>query len=337
MLTEDMLNVCSLTYVESYLFEFDSVHVTNFHYNLCNKMVEIENSSSLYLLHFMLIFEVVLIFLTLISRTREEAKWFIFHIAMLNLILAVIWEVIYFFPEFSESPILLKPLFFLVFLSKNSIFPLAFTRLLFLYRRKLYKKMFTVKKLAMWLLGYDCFMLFLFYLGSPENRGAFFTVILNLFLLFSTILCSIFIFIKVNKMMKFVEISLQLCTYNDLRRATFICLFQTFLNSIHMVSNLYTYLFVSRLKNDQYLFDKLYVSYIILASLNFPIFQLFMILDSLMSMFVLRSYRQILGNIYHLVFKDRERNLRVMPTVAPAYLMENIQNKREYVYDHNLY
>jgi hypothetical protein len=173
MASNDVLKECNLTYVESYLFEFYDIPITNFHYNLCNKIVNIEITSSRYLLHLMLIPELVIIFLTLISKTREEAKWFIFHITMINLILSLIWEVIYICPDFRESPLLLKPLFFLVFLSENWIFPLAFTRLLFLYKKDMYKKLFTIKRIVFWLLGYDFFMLILFYLGAPEHGGVF--------------------------------------------------------------------------------------------------------------------------------------------------------------------
>ena len=82
------------------------------------------------ILHLMHIPVLILILITLIGKDSEDSKWFVFHTAVLNLILGIIWEVSYFLPYYGPGETMDIILVFSLNLSVNSIFPLDLTKYL---------------------------------------------------------------------------------------------------------------------------------------------------------------------------------------------------------------
>jgi hypothetical protein len=106
------------------------------------------------LLHIMHIPVIILIILTFMGKENQDAKWFVFHTAIFNLIVSITWQLLYIFPEFIASPFVFEILMgFTINLSQISIFPLAFTRFFFFYFQSQYEKIFAKKNLFWWILG----------------------------------------------------------------------------------------------------------------------------------------------------------------------------------------
>jgi hypothetical protein len=191
--------------------------------DFCDAIIAIYPTLTSVLLHIMHIPVIILILLTLIGKENEDAKWFVFHTAILNLIVGIIWELIKLYPEFTENQFI----FYILMghaqhLSFISIFPLAFTRFFYLYFQDLYEKLFTRKTLGIWIIGYDLLFILLVNFGIYGMILIIFSIIL-----IGTFVFTFLIYLKLHQMMKIVGNNSFLNTLSDLRRAAFVCIFQT--------------------------------------------------------------------------------------------------------------
>lgn len=320
--------MCNASMKISYLHGFEGLN--KFHFDLCQKMASIEDELSLFLLHLMHIPVITLIIITLLDKNKEDVKWFVFHTAVLNLILGIFWELIFIVQDIQSYAIVLLIVDFSLNLSVNSIFPLAFTRFFYLYFSDYYEKIFTPKTLFPIILAYDLVNIGLFYLDSRDNENSFVMLGVDFFLLIGTLTCSTFIFLKIRKMMELVGNDSNFNTYNDLRRAAFVCIFQTCLISLHLASTFYTQLFSSSLCWNDHLFDLLFVSFMILSPLQYPLYQLFIIIDSLMTLIVLKSYRSAFVNVFKKIWdvgkKCLNRLLRSYRYTTVTPINQNFKN-----------
>jgi hypothetical protein len=246
---------------------------------------------------------IILIVITLFGKdSNDDSKWFVFHTAILNLILGIIWEILYLFP-YMESELTITLLIFSLNLAVNSTFPLAFTRFFYLYYQNLYEKIFNRKMLFPILVGYDLFMLVLFsldFLDGDHLRMLF----IDFFLLCGNIICSTCVFLKIRNMMKLVDSNSRLSTFSDLRKAAFVCTFQSCTISLHLATTFFVSLFQIYLRFDRRIFDSLFGLYMILAPAQFPLYQLFVIIDTLITLLVLRSYRSALVKVYGKILEN---------------------------------
>lgn len=288
---------CSLDVTLSYFHNFYETPLSNYHYEMCEKMAFLEDLLSFIFLHLMHIPVVILIIITLFGKENEDSKWFVFHTAVLNLILGIIWESLYFCPTYESSFIFSSLVFFIMNLAVNSIFLLAFNRFFYLYFQDFYKKIFNRKTLFFIFLGYDVMMLFLFYLNSLYG-GHMIMLSIDLILLCGNVICSTFVFLKIRNMMKLVDNSSQLSTFSDLRKAAFVCIFQTCLISLHLSTTFFVSLFQISLRFDIGFFNSFFSLYMFLAPVQLPMYQLIAIIDTLITLIVLRSYRTALIKIY---------------------------------------
>ena len=72
----------------------------NISYDICDFLNVYEPLVSSFLLHFMFIPLVAVIIFTLLDKENEDAKWFVFNTAILNLFLGILWEMLHFAPAF---------------------------------------------------------------------------------------------------------------------------------------------------------------------------------------------------------------------------------------------
>lgn len=300
-------NSCTLDDPLSFLHTFNEILVKPYHHELCVNSEYIGNVISFVILQVMHIPVFLLIVITLFGKENEDSKWFVFHTAVLNLILGVIWEIWYIYLDSENSAMLTTMVNFALNLAVNSIFPLAFTRFLCLYFEDYYKKIFKRKLLFPIFLAYDLFMLTLFYIDSLEDDNMI-MLIIDLLLLIGNLLCSTCVFLKIRSMMKLVDSSSQFSTLNDLKRAAFVVTFQSCLVSIHLATTFFVSLFQISLRFDENLFNSLFELYIISAQAQFPLYQIIVIFDTFVILFVLRSYRTAMMKIY----KKCEESLKHM-------------------------
>lgn len=268
--------------------------------DICSVVLAVEEALQQYLLHLMIVPVVVLILITLLGKENEDAKWFVFHTACLNLILGIVWEVSYACQSCDGFYIVLLVTDSSLNLAVFSIFPLAFTKFLYLYFPNVYNRIFYKKYfIAIFLAVFDSiFTVFLFIIYQFSLSICCLVATAVIFL--GTLTCAILIFIRLRKLMQMVDSHSKLSTYSDLRRAGFICIFQTCLISLHLVARFYTDLFsvvlVNAIIDDSFYF---YMNlYNILYEFQYTIYQLFVIVDTSVTLLVLRSYRNAFRKIF---------------------------------------
>lgn len=245
--------------------------------------------------HIMLIPLIIITLLTLLGKDKEDYKWFVFHTTMLNLILGIFRELTYFTDGIRIFGVdLYGCIDYAINLAVNSIFPLAFTRFLFLYFPYFYSKFFTKKTIILWILGYDGLIFGLGYLNSIHEEENLFIVniVITCFLLLCTIFCSCLIFLKIRKMKKLVANYQNFSSHRDLKRAAFICVFQASIISLNLLNSIFCQIFINNLANDVYLFNIFFGVYMFLNSLQYAIYYFFVIIDSFVTLIVLRTYRR---------------------------------------------
>src|SRR3569623_468989 len=74
--------------------------------NFCNVIQDINKLVTQYLLHIMHIPVIILIVITIFGKEAEDAKWFVFHTAILNFILGIVWELTYFVPTCMKNSLI---------------------------------------------------------------------------------------------------------------------------------------------------------------------------------------------------------------------------------------
>ena len=139
-----------------------------------------------------------------------------------------------------------------------------------------------------------------FVLADYFSRLGKFLLICNLCLLIGTIFCSILIFLNIRKMMKMVDSNSIYNTYNDLRRAAFVCIFQACLISLDLLVTAYLILYSDIIHYLIVPSSRLFFSDLgtILAKWRYSLFQIFVIIDTSVTLSVLRSYRNVLKKIF---------------------------------------
>jgi hypothetical protein len=215
--------------------------------NFCTFIHDISQTLTKFSLHIMYIPVVTLILITLFGKEKnEDAKWFVFHTAILNLFLGIAMEITYLYPDYMKIRTIQIIQHWNLGLAVESIFPLAFTRFFCLYFTDIYEKMFTKKTILLWLLAYDVAMLMHYVFATVIKfatvNNAYICLGISSALLIGTIIFSTLVVLKIRGMMKLVSNS-KLSTYSDLRKAAFICLFQACVNSVYMISSIYMHIY----------------------------------------------------------------------------------------------
>lgn len=248
----------------------------------------------------MLVPLILLIIITRFGKENEDSKWFVFHTAMLNLILGVIWEFSYVISNFVTQTTIVYIVNAIINLTVNSIFPLAFTRFFRLYFPFYYEKLFTKKTLLPWMLSYDLLIL-IFIMTEIVSQIHIISMILSSAVFLFNLVCSILIFIKIHGMMKLVADNAQLSTLSDLRRAAIICIFQTEVVSFNLFTTFYFHLFLTYLfpnVEDMGWLETLMYIHLAFSRLKNSIYQFFVIVDTCVTLFVLRSYRNSIKKVF---------------------------------------
>ncbi|KAI1692383.1 hypothetical protein DdX_21286 [Ditylenchus destructor] len=125
-------------------------------YDFCDFVETVNTVSTPYLLHLLFLPALIIMFLTVIDRCSEDAKWFMFNTAVINVVTGITWEMKRIprsFGKWNSTISLVCSIGKDV--SQSSIFLLAVTRVFFLYCPAVYKKAFARKRLFLWILASD--------------------------------------------------------------------------------------------------------------------------------------------------------------------------------------
>lgn len=264
--------------------------------DLCDLVFEFRSTTLFALWQAMLFPILILMAITFLRRKdKNDAKWFVFHIAILNLIVIILWELVYIFPHINMSPVMWFLLSLSEDLAQNSIFPLAITRFLIMYFQGFYNKFFTKKTLLFWMLLYDFVLSSLFSIYYFSASKTLFMLIIYLIILLGSFLCTILVFIKINNMRKLAKSSSDF-PLSDINRAAFICIFQATINLLLLSSVFFTRIY-SLFFWPQGISDEGNISYsiyMILYISNLTLYQFSVILYTVTTLLILKSYRNSL-------------------------------------------
>lgn len=255
--------------------------------------------------HLMLIPVATLVLLTLLTREKEDYRWFIFNTAILNLLLGFFRESTYFF----KIQNVYTYIDYTINVAVNSIFPLAFTRFLFLYYEKSYSRLFKKRYLIFWILGYDLAIFGVDYFKYTYNISDYLKLFIGFFLLICTIVFSCLILYKLRQMRKLFDKGENFKSYKDLNRTVFIFIFQACIISLHLLNAIFCVLFTMYISIDPFWFEALFPVYMFCNPLQYPLYYFFVIVDSCMTMVVLRSYRKIFINMLKFFARMMKRML----------------------------
>ncbi|KAI1698977.1 hypothetical protein DdX_17588 [Ditylenchus destructor] len=260
----------------------------------------INTVSTPYLLHLLFVPAIIIILLTLLDKHNEDAKWFMFNTALINIVTGIAWEMKRMPRSFGQWNSYINMVWFIGRdLSQYSIFLLAITRVFVLYWPNVYKIAFARKFFFFWIIASDALLAGLSHFSHKSGQDMYelYTAI-EVFMLLGTFGCSLFVLLRIHKMKKFAQNSTQSDTFNNLRRASFVCLFQSFFYTIYTMLLIYMRLYdmkiITREPSSPVV---LRILLAVLSELQNPMFLLFTILDTLIPMFLLRSYRRTIKRL----------------------------------------
>ncbi|KAI1714341.1 hypothetical protein DdX_08434 [Ditylenchus destructor] len=268
-------------------------------YDFCDSLEAASNFSTPYLLHFLFVPALIIIVLTLIDRRSEDAKWFMLNTAVINIITGIAWEMkrTNYFTKYASYINLVWSIG--KDLSQYSIFLLAVTRVFVLYWPDAYKKLFARKFLFVWILASDALLGGLSHLTHGVGFGMMeFYMGMEIFMLLGTFGCSLFVILKIRKLKKLLGKNTQMEGFNNLRRASFACLFQAFFYSIYTSLLIYMRLYGMRIiTSGDSTATILRILLRVFSEIQNPMFLLFTILDTLVPMMIIKSYRKTITKI----------------------------------------
>ncbi|KAI1690955.1 hypothetical protein Ddc_24557 [Ditylenchus destructor] len=145
---------------------------------------------------------------------------------------------------------------------------------------------------------------------------------LGVFMLFGTFGCSLFVLTKIRKMQKLVGHVSQKGTFNDLRRASFVCLFQASSYTIYSILLIYMRLYamgIISMEDSTPLILRILLH--AFTELQNPMFLLFAIIDTVIPMILLRSYRRTIRYLclkpYRMVVGRKTMSVIVSTDLTP--------------------
>lgn len=296
--------------------------------DLCDFIGALEPTLIFVLLHIMYIPIILIILISIFGKENEDdTTWFVLNNAIINLIVCIVSEFINLIPIGSFTKIFYDISGASVELSMCSIFPLAFTRFLYLYFRDFYERFLKKKILVLCILGYDLFLIIILsFVIHFQIYLALFTVFI--ISLAGTFIFSFLIFLKIRQMMKLVGHNSQHNTLNNLRRAAFVCLIQASLASFYFAMNFYIFFYEFLYSDIERLpYGFLYSLYIIFFILKYDIYHLVAIIDTFIILFMLTSYRNGFKKIY-IFMKNFLENKRKKSNIT--ILVSSNKNIRAY-------
>lgn len=241
------------------------------------------------------ILDLIIILTTIFSNNLDDIKWFIGHTAFFNIIVVIfrVYEdyFVIFFDDFQFRYLIYSSA---CMVSMNSMFPLALSRFGYLYFNNFYNKIFKKMYLFTFLIVFDMIMIFLYLwinMKLVSNFWSSFLVILtDVIVLLGTLICSYFILAKLKSLMILSQNTTDLAIYANIKKAMYICIFQAASSAVLVLSLAYINAYLTFYGSDpSYL---AYMFFITVVALHPGLFSTLAILESIIILVVLKSYRE---------------------------------------------
>lgn len=262
-------------------------------YDFCDYLEGVVNYATLPLWIIMLVPILCVIFVTMVKRNEaEDAHWFIFHCAIMDLIVNVSRILLWIFPDLHNT-IVQAIMIFGIDIASNSILLLAFTRFFTLYFPHFYRKVVKKTTLIYWMIGFDVligFGLEILDLNSKSIALKIFYVLI----MSSLFLFVILVFIKIVSMRKLAKSSSERSSLRRLNHAAFLCLFQAFVHLFFLCSIFYNNFFELYFISSSPPGTTLFTIHMLLLICFTPNYQFSVILDNIATLLIVKSYRTCL-------------------------------------------
>jgi len=118
--------------------------------------------------------------------------------------------------------------------------------------------------------------------------------------------------------MLLVDNQSQLSTYADLSRAATICQLQAYLYSFFLFVQIFFGVFMSYLRLNETLFNIFFIPFIIIEQLDYPIYQIIVTIDASLTVFVLKTYRNVMIQVYKYIKKILLERFFTYENVTPV-------------------
>lgn len=252
--------------------------------------------------HLVILLSAILIIVSVFGKISEDYKWFVLHSAIFNFVDTI-------FTEFNGTVKIVNFVVpYLDGLAASSILPRSFSRFLVFYLPNYYKKLFH-KQILLWLLGYDLYIIVVLALTNFFKQFYILAIMQFLFMCI-TITLSLLLILKIKKSIELLkENSTRTNTLKELRRAAVGCFVQAFMFLIYMLAIIYSNVFQKRHSKGYFVEENLMLFvFLITYSLGGTLYELVVIVDSSLTLFFLKSYRNVVFKIFQSIFGMCYRN-----------------------------
>uniref|UniRef100_A0A914E6L8 Uncharacterized protein n=1 Tax=Acrobeloides nanus TaxID=290746 RepID=A0A914E6L8_9BILA len=266
-------------------------------------MVHLRNSICLPIQYLMVFLSLLLILIIISGQIKEDYKYFILNTITLNLLYGayMIIYTVFFSAKYELNFGNPFTQFFVLYTSDLAIFsclPIAVNRFSNMYFRSLYTRFVNTKKIICFIIFYDVFMVLVDYLTFHFYLSIVYFGLIC-FVIVSAVTFSLLTFAKIIRDSKLLSSNSK--TYSDAKRAALYCLLQALVVSINPLASGFNIIY-PRIQNQQffYTFFNLHIAISTMTDLILPVA---MIMDYSLILFVLKTYRRVIGKFFTFFFK----------------------------------
>lgn len=197
------------------------------------------------------------------------------------------------FHDSSFIPFLMSISKYVDCLAVYSSFPLAINRFFRLYFPHLYKKVFSLRKMLFLLFLYDFAICIFLFVKISLNNNIYMEQGLNVVIMSSNIALSILILIKIHQMKKLVRNStFEKALLSDLCRAAIVCLVQPMSNLFFLCMVIVLISLNPTIYSSPEDISSILISiYLYFSNFQVVVYEIFIVIDACMMLFVLKTYK----------------------------------------------
>lgn len=279
--------------------------------NLCKKAYVLEFYFEAVIRRVLYILIFILTIVSLLGNIKENYKWIVLNAALVTLIFTILFEITAAIPPdtpYSAYPaIVTVPYPYVNRVSIGSLLPLAMNRFFRLYFPKVYEKYLGGVKIFVFIFIIDLLLCLYAFLQVLLSYSMTLELIYNLFIMISSIALSVLLLIKLRQMNKLAQES----TFNyhilkDLKRAGIVCCTQAvaFLIYLSIVSITQSFYITVYTKPRSEIPNILIAIVLVVNPFYTVLYMLWMLLDTCLFLFVLKTYRNGLAHIVKMILPE---------------------------------
>lgn len=289
--------------------------------HFCENMVDVSNFLYFPLCYLMAVLYAVLFAITISGQIKEDFKYFILNSIIFNLLFSLYLIIYMLFLrskfELDDPNVIVTEIFYKYVneLAIFSVFPTSVNRFFYMFFTDFYKRTFHTRFLISFIIIFDVILVLIGFLSRHFEKLYFYIFFLTCLLLL-TILFSVLIFLKIRQQTKLLNSNSN--TLIDAKRASLYILFLALIAFINMMLNTFTVIFMMYFKNNESLFEFFIYIYLFVIAVLDDICLVVMVLDGLITLVVLKTYKKVLvqfiGNVLLMIEKNFKRQVNpVMP------------------------